>query len=211
MSPHRERVVRPRVVSEHLVQLFDEPESLAASLGEYLYDGWTRGDRLLVVARPAHWALTAPELEARGLRVADAIASGRLVVLDAATTMASFMVYGDPARDKFRASVGELVRTLCREPQTGLTIYGEMVDLLAAEGNYRAAERLEALWNDLGESCSFRLLCGYSAVNFGDENTSKQLNDICALHTDASAPETDLLARWLLANRRPGPHVDYQP
>src|SRR5688572_24353605 len=136
MCAHREWVVRGTVASEHVVQLFDETESLVASVAAYLLDGWKRGDNLLVVARPAHWALTSAELEASGCPVVDLLASGRLVALDAATTMATFMVNGEPQVEKFAATVGDMVTRLACVPGTGLTIYGEMVDILAAKGSF---------------------------------------------------------------------------
>ena len=198
------------VSSEHLVQLFDETESLVAGVSAFLFEAWKRGDHLLVVARPPNWVLTAAELEARGCPVTRLIADGRLIVLDAATTLATFMVHGDPSPEKFRASIGDLVARVCTEASEGVAAYGEMVDILAAQGNFTGAEQLEALWNELSEECSFRLLCGYSAAHFGDERTAAHLQAICGAHAHASARPTDLLATWLLANRRPKYHLDMQ-
>ena len=208
MSSHRERVLRGAVSSEHLVQLFDEPDSLALSVAGFLHEAWQREDTLLVIARPANWALTVPVLEARGCPVADTIARGRLVVLDAATTMATFTVNGALDHDKFQIAIGDLVARLAAESRAGLSVYGEMVDLLVAQGNFEGAERLEGLWNALSETCSLRLLCGYTAAHFGDESTTDHLHQICGLHGSASARSTDLLATWLLANRRPRYHLD---
>jgi hypothetical protein len=210
MSPHRERVIHGTVVSEHLVQLFDESESLIAGVSTFLFDAWKRGDHLLVIARASNWAMTAPELEAQGCPVPALIAEGRLIVLDAATTLAAFMVNGDPDPVKFQASVGDLVTRVCAESPHGVAAYGEMVDILAAQGNFRAAEQLEGLWNELSQACSFRLLCGYTAAHFGDERTASSLQAICAAHTHASARPLDLLSTWLLANRRPKYHLDTQ-
>jgi hypothetical protein len=208
--PPRERVLRGAVASEHTVLLFDEIESLVGAVAAHLIDGWKRGDNLLVVARPAHWALASAELEARGCPVTDYIACGRLMALDAATTMASFLVEGDADGDKFHASVGDIVARLSSDPQVGLTIYGEMVDILAAQANFSGAERLEALWNELGGRCSFRLLCGYASVRFSDEITAPHLHAICGAHSASGARATDLLATWLLARRRSRYHIEQQ-
>jgi hypothetical protein len=198
------------VSSEHVVQLFDETESLVASASGYLLGGWKRGDNLLVAARPAHWAMVSAELEASGCPVAELGANGKLVALDAATTLATFMVGSEPQPEKFHSTVGDLIARLASTPGTGLTIYGEMVDILAAHDQFPAAERLEALWNDLAARYSFRLLCGYSAAHFGDERMTRQLAAVCAAHSSSSARSTDLLATWLLSNRRSRFHIEQQ-
>jgi hypothetical protein len=200
-------VVRGSVASEHFVHLFDEPRSLAETVARHLLDGWRRDDALLVVARPKNWALASAELEVSGCPVAAIAAAGRLIVLDAATTLATFLVDGEPEPEKFHAHVGTLVHRLCGESTAGLTVYGEMVDLLAAQGNFIAAERLEALWNGLASQCSFRLLCGYSAAHFGDERNTRHLDQICGLHDQSTASPTDLLASWLLNHRRSRFHL----
>ena len=210
MSPHRERVIHGDVVSEHLVQLFDEPESLVAGVSAFLFEAWNRGEHLLVVARAPNWAMIAPELQARGCPIPALLAEGRLVVLDAPTTLARFMSGHDPDGHRFDDSVGELVRRTCANAPNGLAVYGEMVDILAAQGDFDAAGKVEALWNQLSETASFRLLCGYSSSHFGDERTAAHLQAICGCHTAASARPTDLLATWLLANRRPKYHLDMQ-
>ena len=85
-----------------------------------------------------------------------------------------------------------------------------MVDSLAAQGKFSGAEQLEALWNDLAAQYSFRLLCGYSAAHFGDERNTQHLNAVCASHTGSGARATDLLATWLLSNRRSRFHIEQQ-
>ncbi len=203
-------ISRDTITSEHVAQLFDETESLIIAVAAYLRDGWKRGDSLLVVARPAHWALLSGELAADGCPVNESIANGRLVALDAATTLATIMVNGELDDGKFRASVGALISQIAGAGAKGITIYGEMVDVLAAQGNFAGAERLEALWNELASGGSFRLLCGYSSAHFGDERTTVHLHAICGAHTAARARKSDLLASWLLANRRSRYHLEQQ-
>ena len=183
MTPHRERVLRGTVVSEHVVQLFDAPDSLAAGVSAYLLDGCARDDNLLVIARPANWSLISVALEVHGCPVSDLLESRRLMVLDAATAMATFMVHGDPDPKRFEDNIGSLVRRLCDSSPAGLAVYGEMVDILVAQGNFVAAERLEDLWNALSAECSFRLLCGYSSAHFGDGRMAGHLHHICAAHS----------------------------
>ena len=204
---HREHVFKGEIASEHLVQLFDEPESRAEGVAEFLYTGWQSASTLLVVARPSHWAFIATRLEARGCPVAQTIADGRLIVLDAATTLASCMVDGQPDSVRFQETIGAAVARICEKHELPY-VYGEMVDILAGEGQLDAAQQLEALWNTLGSQRSFTLLCGYSSAHFTDPQAAAALKHVCELHSEASAPSNDLLARWLLSERRPRFHVD---
>jgi hypothetical protein len=195
-------------MSEHSVQLFDGPDSLSDTLAAFLADGWRRRDVLLVVARQRHWAHTLPKLAAAtGCSADEAIGSGRLVVLDAATTLASCMVDGLPGPQKFERAISALVARLCETSDAGLTIYGEMVDVLAESGDLQAAEEVERLWNRLAQRVPFRLLCGYASAHFADEKMERHLHTICSLHGAATATEPDLLGAWLLNDRRPRYHT----
>lgn len=199
---HREGVVRGTVNSEHVVQLFDSTESLADTVSAFLHDGYRRGDHLLVITKPKHWAASSDRLEERGSPVAAAIAAGRLVVLDAATTMAKFMRNGLPDASLFASTVGELVQRLNAETGAGVSIYGEIVELLAEEGNFRGAQRLETLWNELAERCSFTLLCGYCAAHFVTPGAGAALQEICRSHSRVQTNAADPLGTWLLAANR---------
>lgn len=156
----RERTVRGQVSTEHLVQLFDDTDSLAETVAAFLYEGWKRDETLLVVARPENWAVVARRLAANGCPVKEASAARRLIVLDAATTLAAFLRNGRPVPERFEQVLGTLVARLCRESGKPLRIYGEMVDILAAQSDFVSATDLERLWNDLGTRCSIVLLCG---------------------------------------------------
>jgi hypothetical protein len=202
---HRERVLRGDVASEHLVQLFDEPDSRVEGVAAFLYRGWFAGSPMVVVARPINWALIEARLEAMGCPVADTIAAGRLVVLDAATTLASFLGDEGPSARLFQEHVGTIVSRLSKLGR--LYAYGEMVDILAEQGRFDAAHELEMLWNGLAAKESFTLLCGYASAHFGDARDAEALHRICRAHTRAHAADGDLLGTWLLNDRRSRYHA----
>ena len=185
--------------TEHIVQLFDTVDSLANVVSAFLKEGWDAGDYLLVAAKPGHWSRTADRLERRGCPVAQAIRSGRLSVLDAATTLARITRFGAADRQLFLEHIGGLVGRLVAESQASVRIYGEMVELLAEEGDLRGAQRLERLWNELGERQPFSLLCGYSAAHFADPQSLPALHAICGTHTRVQKNTSDLLGNWLIA------------
>jgi hypothetical protein len=60
-----------------------------------------------------------------------------------------------------------LIERACRgRKDCVIRAYGEMVDVLWQAGQTAAAIRLEMLWNQLAQTHSFALLCGYSMGHF---------------------------------------------
>ena len=182
--------------SVHTVQLFDSSKSLADSVAEFLVTGLQRGENLLLVATPEHRELLTKRLADLGWSVRTLVAANRMVVLDAAQTLDKFMRRDTPSPVAFDEVVGSLVHRLAAGKR--LWIYGEMVDVLAARGNYRGAHQLEEIWNMLGQRECFTLFCGYASGHFGDPRTAKALADICATHCQVHRKPTDILAEFLL-------------
>jgi len=197
----REEIVRGGTTSEHIVQFFDSRESMANSVAAFLAEGCRQGERLLVVAKPKNWIAIADSLRAGGHAFADGLDTS-LTVLEADTAMSQFMRHGLPDSLLFHRTIGELVRKLAADQHVGLRIYGEMVEVLAEEGNFHAAQRLEELWNELAVRHPFILLCGYSSAHFASRETREALLDICATHTQVHRTHADSLAEWLLDDDR---------
>jgi DcmR-like sensory protein len=203
------RTERALCSSEHHVQLFDSSRSLAETVSAFLMAGFERGEPLLIVATPEHRELLGRKLTDAGVNIHEATAANRLVMLDAVQCLAKFMRQDVPSAIAFDEVVGSLVARLSNGKR--VRIYGEMVDVLAARGNYKAAHQLEELWNDLGRRESYTLFCGYASGHFGDPKTAKALADICASHSHLHRKGDDLLAEYLLEQsdvksaRRPAP------
>jgi hypothetical protein len=199
---HRARLLHGH--SEHLVQLFDEPDSRVEGVASFLYRGWVSGAPLLVVVRPSNWALIQARLTAKGCPVAEMAAEGRLVVLDAVRTLTYFFDNSpDPAI--FQEQIGATVARLSKFGR--LYAYGEMVDILAEQARFDTAHELEMLWNQLAARESITLLCGYASAHFGDVRDAEALQRICRAHTGAQADEADLLGTWLLNDRQSRYHT----
>jgi len=183
--------------SEHLVQLFDDSDSRAATVARFVTDGLRQGDSLLIVMTRDNWNEVASRLHSAGAAWERAMESGQLTVRDAATAMSSFVRNGRPDRSLFNEAIAALVSQL-NSRDRHLRIYGEIVDLLATEGNYRGAQQLEELWNELGRRESFTLFCGYAAVNFGDPGTAEALRKICRAHSRVRSNPRDVLGTFLI-------------
>jgi hypothetical protein len=190
---------RPTRSSEHHLQLFDSSKSLAETVCGFLMAGFGRGESLLVVATPEHRELLTRKLEEAGLNIREATRANRLVMLDASQTLDKFMRQDVPNPIAFDEVVGTLVGRLSADRR--VCIYGEMVDVLAAQGKYKAAHTLEELWNALGEREWFTLFCGYASGHFGDPKSARMLNDICNAHSHLHRKKDDLLAEFLLDRR----------
>ena len=182
--------------SEHTVQLFDSSKSMAETVSQFLINGLERGENALLVATPEHRELLTRRLDDSGWTVRTLIAANRMVVLDAAQTLTKFMRHDTPSPVAFDEVVGTLVRRLADGKR--LWIYGEMVDVLAARGNYAGAQQLELIWNMLGQRECFTLFCGYASGHFGDPRTARALAGICAAHGHVHRKSTDILAEFLL-------------
>lgn len=188
--------------TEHHVQLFDSSKSLAETVSEFLFAAFQRGEPILVVAIPEHRELLSRRLEEAGVNIREAALANRLAIHDAAQTLDKFMRQDAPNPVAFDEVVGSMVARLSNGKR--LCIYGEMVDVLAARGQYKAAYLLEELWNRLGRRETFTVFCGYASGHFGDPRTAKVLADICASHSHLHRKPQDLLAEFLL-NQQHGP------
>lgn len=188
----------PRHLSEHRVQLFDSSKSLADTVSAFLVGGLQQGASVLVAATPEHRELLTGRLEAAGWNVRNAVAANRLIVVDAARTLNKFMRRDRPSPVAFDEVVGTMVRRLSGDDGQRVWIYGEMVDVLAAQGNLRGALELEELWNALGRRETFTLFCGYASGHFGDARSAPALGDICAAHDTIERRRDDILAEFLL-------------
>lgn len=166
---------------QHAVQFYDTDAFLLDAVTRFLAIGLRAGELAIVVATPAHRAALEGCLHAEGLDLCAARAAGGYVALDAAETLAEFMVTGTPDSIRFNEVIGGLIT------QAGsnrpVRIFGEMVALLAADGEYAAALRLEALWNALQQRQAFTLLCAYPLHEFGDAAGGDNLGPVCAAHS----------------------------
>ena len=182
--------------SEHHVQLFDSSKSLAETVSAFLIGGLQRNENALVVATPEHREMLSECLDRAGWNVRKLVAANRLLVCDAAQTLDKFMRQETPSPIAFDEVVGTIVNRLSAGKR--VWIYGEMVDVLAARGNYRGAQLLEDLWNLLGHRECFTLFCGYASGHFGDPRTAQALAGICAAHDRVHRKPADILAQFLL-------------
>ena len=180
----------------HLLQLFDTPESLAASVCSFFVDGYNAGGNLLMIAKPKHRAAVLSALHEAGCFPEDSNGRQRLVALDASEVLKRITRNGSIDSRLFDAIVAPLVERLSASGK--LWIYGEIVELLAEQEDFTGAMQVEQMWNRLAKICPFTLLCGYSSAHFTAPTAKPALRGICSTHTHSTATTEDALGRWLL-------------
>jgi PAS domain-containing protein len=176
----------------HAVKFYEKDSELMESLGQHIGNALESGDTAIVIATESHRNALAEELRLRKINVSAAIEAGLFIQLDAATTLAKFMVGSAPDMHKFEDTVGRLVRQAAARTKPGhrLVAYGEMVALLWAEGKRDATLRLEELWNGLAERHTFDLLCAYPIGIFDSLKDRQLFFSICGEHTDVNPAAT---------------------
>ena len=181
---------------DHVVQLYGQDDLLLAkNVSRYLAEGMRRLDSLIVIATPEHTQATAHHLaQDNASATLEAERAGRLVFLDARTTLDRILVDGRPDESLFDSVVGEAMREVRARSGTGkVRAFGEMVGLLWSAARYAEAELLEALWNALLAGSDYSLYCAYRIDLFGEDVDKAALSSIVASHTHLFAgPRTVL-------------------
>ena len=159
----------PEIAPVHLVQFYEDEEQLADEIARYLGDGLAADEPMIVIATLEHQQAFRRRLPAFDVEQIDFV--------DAHALLARFMVGDEPDPDRFKT---EVTRLLDRRPGRHVRAYGEMVDILWQAGNRDAALHLEDLWNEIGQTHSFSLLCAYSLGHFDPDGPPYR--KVCAAH-----------------------------
>lgn len=176
----------------HAVRFYENEKSLSQIVAEFLGDGLSTGVPAIVIATPAQRAAIVRELVARDVDVLRVRCSGDLVLLDADETLSTFMRNGMPDAEAFTRGMCEAIAGSRRGRENcTVRIYGQMVDILWKSGQRDAAIRLEMLWNQLANTHTFSLLCGYAMGHFYKD---ANLDDICRHHTHRISSDGDAAA-----------------
>jgi DNA-binding NarL/FixJ family response regulator len=170
----------------HVLQFYREDAVLLDDLAAFFCDSLAEGHSVAAIVTSSHGSGLNGRLLALSVDVSEATQNGRLYILDADQALSEFMEPAGPSRERFLLQFGDILRKLqgtSVAKGNGVVVFGEMVAVLWAQQKYEAAIRLEELWNELAQNCSFYLCCAYPAHAFPEASTPVPYAEICAQHS----------------------------
>jgi len=153
------------------------------------------GNAVIVIATEPHRTSLIQRLRAHGADVVTAIEQRRYIPLDAAETLATFMVNDVPDPYQFQKAVGDLFAAAAKGAngeRRCVAACGEGAPTLWAEGKGDAAVQIEHLWDKLSRAYDVDTLCGYVLSGFQREQESYIYERICAEHSAVFAVNVPL-------------------
>lgn len=169
---------------DHFVQFYESERFLADAVANFVAAGLAAREPVIVIATAEHRDAILAGLHALSVDVDAARRRGRLTMLDARQALAKIMDGALPDAGRFHRVIGAVLDSAARkDSQRRLRAYGEMANVLWKEAKHDAALRLEALWNELGTSRDFSLLCAYELGDFYEEPDDRTFQDICRQHS----------------------------
>jgi hypothetical protein len=122
-------------------------------------------------------------LISKGFDTAYSIAERRLIFIDAEILFTELMKDG---RDKFVynfSMVGQEVIADILKKFPKFRAFGELVDVLCANGMMDIAVDVEKVWQQFVQKYNFILFCAYSSANLRNTPDASQVADICKNHS----------------------------
>jgi hypothetical protein len=180
--PHKSKVV----TQIHEVQFYSDEDEFLDTFTDLISPRLKAGNVGIVVATESHRIRLFSKLQTDGVDVISSIEQGNYIPLDVAETLSRFMVNDLPDCVQFSEVVGDLLEQACKVAKgkhPRVTVCGEGVGVLWAQGKGEAAIRLEQLWNEIAKTYDVDLLCAYRVLDFLGKEGQDMFQRICAEHT----------------------------
>jgi CheY-like chemotaxis protein len=171
---------------QHEAQFYSDDTTLVERLADLVHSALKSDSAAVVVATERHRCSLVRKLASLGAESARAQAAGRLVLLDATETLSKIIVDRLPDSDRFSEVIGSvLAKANSSTPphRSCVTVFGEMVALLWADGHQEATICLEELWNGLASKHHFSLRCAYPVKASHDAENSQLVMSVCPVHS----------------------------
>ena len=169
----------------HEVRFYSADEDFLEGVTHFIGAALKFGNAAIVVATKPHRDLLLEGLKALGVDTDGLIQQGAYLSLDAAEALSTFMINDWPDAGRFFKSFKNLIESALKAAKAKharVVIFGEGVALLWAEGNRKAAMRLEQLGNVLVGTRKVDILCAYP-LNLRIREDRHSFEAICAEHS----------------------------
>jgi signal transduction histidine kinase len=167
----------------HIVQIYSDKNDLAETVSYFTAQGLNNNEAVLLVCRSEHHDLFTQQIQKKYIDTEDLAMAGQLVIISAETAKTSIISDNKPVYEYFERSIGKIVQAMVKKYKK-LRIYGEIVDILAEEGNMMAAVELENYWNRLLKKHDFCLFCAYHQKNVKNSPEREfHISTLCTQHT----------------------------
>jgi hypothetical protein len=167
---HWDHVLSHAAPRDHVVQLYQDQDFLNRAVCRFAGAALTNGEGLILVPTAAHWNAFRPRLEAEGVDVKAAQASGQLTVVDADELLPRFMQKALPDGPMFLGLAGEIIaRTRGAGRYPKVRWWGEMVNVLWERGDVSASMNLEDLFDRVADEQDIAIFCSFLMDNFNGE------------------------------------------
>ena len=169
-------------------------EAMFYSNDELLLDDWASiaegalntGATFIVVTFDERRNRLQGMLEARGVNIARAVRDGRFISLSVDEAISQWMVDGLPDETRFWPAVTSVMLGAARastSEQPHVVACGECAPSLCAQGDAKAAIRLEQLWDEVAATYNLDVFCGYSSAGCRCDDPGGVRERLNAVHT----------------------------
>jgi len=176
----------PGIASRHGVTFYSDDQRFLNELTQFVAVALKSGSSAVIAATESHREGLLSRLRTHSLDIDAAMEQRRYIAVDAAHTLSTFMVNSMPDRGLFMKTFGNLVHSAAKASKSGtshVSVFGECMHLICAEGNAEAAIRMEEFGNELTRTYDADVLCGYFSGHQHRGMETQIYQRICAAHS----------------------------
>ena len=142
---------------DHIIQFFKGDEFASRSIVAFLCEGMRRGEAAACIAREELHDAIRRKLGREFSDLTAREAGGQFILLGSREIAARIAPGGMMDETLFRELASGLLERI-GSCHSGFRVHGDIVDVLARQGRFEAAAKVESLWGELLDETSFPLL-----------------------------------------------------
>lgn len=187
--------------ASHIAQFCDSDDFLASAVALFGGEGLRAGEAVVLIGTDAHQRAVRRALVSNGLDPDAAVRRGQLTAMDVHKVVAAVLVEGRLDSARLEALASETLAKLRGDARfSGVRCWGEISNVMRAQGNTRDALAAEDLAGRVAKRHDVRLLCSHHLDRFDPAGYGGILSDLCARHTHL-IPADDYVRHRMAVNR----------